>query len=118
MKKIISLATLCLIIVGMMLTLASCGLSGSYKNGQTTLTFKGDTVTVVIENEIKGTIITTTYEAEYEIIEKDDSRTIKFTYAEGADKYLALMGEKSFSEGEKDGQKYIQIGLITYYKTK
>ena len=116
MKKIISLALVCLMLACSMLTLASCGLYGSYKNGQTTLTFKGDTVTVVIENEIMGSIVTTTYEAEYEIIEKDDSRTIKFTYAEGADKYLPLMGEKTFSEGEKDGKKYIQIGLITYYK--
>ena len=117
MKKIISLMVVCVLLVGTMLTLASCGLSGTYEAGTTTLEFSGKKVTITEEAEVFGAKVSKTYEAEYKVEEDDDGeKTITFTYAEDDDKHLILNGEKTFSQGEEDGKKYIKIGLITYYK--
>ena len=117
MKKIISLALVCLMLTCTMLTLASCGLSGTYESGTTSITFSGKKVTIVDEVTLLGTVISKTYEAEYSMSENDDgSKTITFTYADGGDKHLSLNGEKTFASGEEDGKKYVRIGLITYYK--
>ncbi len=71
MKKIISMIMVCVLLVGMLFTLASCGLSGTYEDeyGLTTYTFKGKEFTceglgMEIEGtyEIKGDEITFTYE--------------------------------------------------------
>ena len=117
MKKIISLALVCLMLTCTMLTLASCGLSGTYESGTTSITFSGKKVTIVDEVTLLGATISKTYEAEYSMSENDDgSKTITFTYADGADKHLSLNGEKTFVSGEENGKKYVRIGLITYYK--
>jgi hypothetical protein len=102
-----------------MLTLASCGtfLFGTYESGTTKATFSGKKVTVVDEVTVLGTVISKTYEAEYKISEDDEgNKTIVFTYADGADKHLVFSGEKTFSQGDEDGVKYIRIGLIKYEK--
>lgn len=117
MKKIISLALVCLMLTCTMLTLASCGLSGTYKWGDTSITFSGKKATIVVENTVLGATISKTYEAEYKITENDDgSKTITFTYADGADKHSVLNGEKSFVTGEENGTKYIRIGILTFDK--
>ena len=116
MKKTVSAILVCVLLVGTMLTLASCGLSGTYENGTTKITFKGKTVTIVDEVTILGATVSKTYEAEYEIVDGDEGKTIVFTYAEGADEHLALNGEKDFSQGEEDGVKYIKIGILKYNK--
>ena len=116
MKKIVSAILVCVLLVGTMLTLASCGLSGTYENGTTKITFKGKTVTIVDEVTILGATVSKTYEAEYEIVDGDEGKTIVFTYAEGADKHITLNGEKNFSQGEEDGVKYIKIAGAKYKK--
>lgn len=117
MKKIISLALVCLMLTCTMLTLASCGLSGTYESDTTSITFSGKKVTIVDEVTVLGATISKTYEAEYSITENDDgSKTITFTYADDAEKHLSLKGDKSFVSGEENGKKYVRIGLITYYK--
>ena len=117
MKKIISLALVCLMLTCTMLTLASRGLSGTYKSGTISITFSDKKATIVEEVTVLGATISKTYEAEYTITEDDDgSKTITFTYADDAEKHLALKGDKSFVSGEENGKKYVRIGLITYYK--
>ena len=119
MKKIISLALVCILLMGTMLTLASCGtfLHGTYESGTTKATFSGKKVTVVDEVTVLGTVISKTYEAEYKISEDDEgNKTIVFTYADGADKHLVFSGEKTFAEGKENGKKYVRIGILTYEK--
>ena len=114
MKKIISLALVCLMLTCTMLTLVSCGLSGTYKCGTTSVTFSGKKVTIVEDRILLDPL---TYEAEYTITDNGDgSKTITFVYADGADQHFTLKGEKSFAQGEENGKKYIRIGILTYDK--
>ena len=119
MKKIISLALVCVMLMGAMLTLASCGtfLYGTYEKGTTSVTFSFGKVTIVEETTVLGTVISKTYEAEYSIEKDDDgSMTITFTYPEDAEKHIAFMGEKTLAMGEENGKKYVRIGILTYDK--
>ncbi len=118
MKRIISTLLVCVLLVGCVMTLASCGgtIIGTYKSGTTTIEFSLNKVTITDEVEILGTVISKTYEAQYEIKDGDDGKTIVFTYEGDADQHLSLSGEKTFEKGEVDGEKYIKIGLIKYVK--
>lgn len=116
MKKTVSTILVCVLLVSSLFVLASCGLNGTYKAGITTLKFSFDKVTITDSVEVLGAVTTKTYEAKYKIEETEDGKTITFTYEGDADQHLAIRGKQTFSEGEKDGQKYIQIGIITYYK--
>ncbi len=117
MKRIISTLLVCVLLVGCVMTLASCGIiMGTYKNETTTVEFSFNKVTITDKTEILGAVVSKTYEAKYEIKDSDDGKTIVFTYEEGADKHLVLNGEKTFEQGEVDGEKYIKIGLIKYVK--
>lgn len=119
MKKFISATLAVILIAGSVLALSSCAaLSGAYEftdpiaSSVTTLEFSGDKARIYVK--LGNT--TTEYEAKYEIIGEEGDRSIVFTYAAGAPKHPTLYGERSFSEGEKEGKDYIKIGLAEYYK--
>ncbi len=118
MKKIISTILVCVLLVGTVFTLASCDtmITGTYESGLTTLEFSGSKVTITDSIEILGTVTSKTYECKYKIEKTDDGRTITFTYEDGADQHANLNGTKTYSDGDKDGEKYIQIGIVTYTK--
>ena len=117
MKKIISLALVCVMLMGCVFALASCGktLSGTYKGdaivASATYSFKGSKVTVTAE----ALGFEKSFEGKYEITENDEGNTvIIFTFGdEDAEKYS---GEFSFAEGEEEGTKYIKIGGVKYNK--
>ena len=120
MKKIISPILICALLLCAVLSFTSCSVLGfvfgTYSAGTTTAEFGLGKVTVTEEVEILGAVVTKTYECKYKIEENDDGdRTIVFTYEGDADEHLVFSGERAFSEGEEDGQKYVTIGIITYY---
>ena len=113
MKKILSTVLVCVLMVCMIFSLASCAktLSGTYTDGLniTTYTFSGNKVTVSapIVGEFEGT---------YSIAENEDGKleiTLDFGDEEDAGKYA---GTFAFSEGEEDGKSYIKIGIAQYTK--
>ena len=119
MKKIISALLVCVLLVGCVFALASCGktLSGKYKTGSgvlgKTYEFNGNKVTITYfvlgtENSIEGT---------YEITKNDEEKdVIIFTFdaeEEDADDYA---GEFAFAEGTEGDTKYIKIGGVQYNK--
>ena len=114
MKRIISLVLVCMLLVGSVFALASCGktLSGKYEDaltGAVELEFKGKTVTI---KTLFGTS-----EAEYKIEKNDDGDyEITFIYADGEDGEGGFDGTVSFSEGKEDGEKYIKIGGTKFVK--
>ena len=120
MKKIISTVLVCVLIVGMVFTLASCNMIfGTYEaeflGTTTTAEFSVGKVTITDSTEVLGKVITSTYECKYKIEETDDGKTITFTYEEGADKHSVFNGTNTFETGD-DGEKWIKIGLATYTK--
>jgi hypothetical protein len=114
MKRIISTFLAFALLVGVMLTLVSCGgLSGTYEGQLFDLKFKGESVSIVVgegedKAELKGT---------YEIEEKDGKKTISFDFvdedeANEEQRYIlgiadAILGGKVGFE--EDGDK-IKIG--------
>lgn len=113
MKKALSLILVCVLMLGVLTMLVSCGgLSGTYKGNLCTLKFSGSKVTATVgENSIEGT---------YEISKKDDgTKTISFDFIDSdSDKGVkaaidALM--KSKLPLEEDGDS-IKIGYFTFKK--
>ncbi|MBQ3489490.1 MAG: hypothetical protein IJA86_02745 [Clostridia bacterium] len=110
MKRILSIVLAVAVLATLCLTLASCGkLSGTYENKgmftTTSLTFKGDTVTIEM-GSVKA-------EGTYEI--KDEKITIEIENDGklGLDDLLkGFNGEHDFEKG-KD---YIKIGSTKYTK--
>ena len=118
MKRILSAILVCVLLVGCVVGMASCGkkLSGKYSDaaGVTTYEFSGSKVTLTVS--ILGT---KTYEGEYSIEENDEGKqVITFTFGEEADDKYS--GNFVLVEGEEDGKKYIKLGegilALTYYK--
>ncbi len=117
MKKIISMTLVCMLLIGCVLTLASCGktLSGKYSAGSgvlgTTYDFSGKNVTITFY--LFGT--ETTAEGTYEITtDENDKEIITFTFeSKDAEDYN---GEFSFTEGTEGGVDYIRIGGVKYEK--
>ena len=118
MKKIISTVLVCVLLLGCVLSLASCDsmLMGTYEmkiteGNKTTLEFSPFKVTktVTILGESKVT------EGKYKIAENDEGKLeITFTW-EGEEEAETL----SFSKGEEDGVKYIELGgLLKFEKVK
>ncbi len=108
MKKIVSTILVCVLLVGTLFALASCGLSGTYEGKLYDLEFSGDQVTFVISDNVK-------FDASYEITKEDDQEYITFTWAEDADVpeiLEGLAGKLKFNEGKDDDGKYIEIGTI------
>lgn len=123
MKKIISAVLVCVLLLGCMLTLASCGkkLSGTYTTGGdllgNTYEFSGKNVTMTVKVAGFSKVI----EGTYEIGENDEEETvITFTFAsdDNAEEAEKQSGSFAFSEGEEDGKEYIKIGGVKYTKTK
>ena len=117
MKRIISSVIVCVMLLGCVFVLASCGnkLSGDYKLLTTTYSFSGSKVSITYE--VFG--FTKTLEGEYEITTNDkEESVIIFTIAseeEGAEDYS---GEFAFAEGEENGVEYIKIGGFKYTKVE
>jgi hypothetical protein len=113
MKKVISAVLLVALLACSVFALASCGISGTYKNDLYTLDFSGDEV----EIQAKSGALSLNYTASYELGENEDGeQTITFTYAEGADKSLVFNGTMKYNEGEDNDGKYIELGAIKLYK--
>ena len=121
MKKVISVLLVCVLLIGTVCALASCGgktLSGTYKRDglfvDTTYTFTKNEVT--IKNSVGGAVSFES-KATYVIEEKEDgSFTITFTYAEGETPDDDLKGTQSFTEGKEGDVQYIKIGGVQYNK--
>ena len=115
MKRFTKVLALAIVLSMTCLLLASCGLSGTYKNNglfgfaATELTFKGSKVTIEMGGvEAEGT---------YKI--KGDKITIEFADeneddASWSDIFKLLNGEHDFEKGDD----YIKIGDTKYTKEK
>lgn len=122
MKKIISSVLVCVMLIGCLFTLASCGkkLSGTYSAGGdlagTSYTFSGSNVTITLK--IAG--FTRDIEGNYKIEDNDKGETvITFSFeaeGENSDEAAKHSGSFAFSEGEEDGKDYIKIGGVKYTK--
>jgi hypothetical protein len=116
MKKIISTILVCVLLLGCMMSMASCGkmLSGKYEAdllaAKCTYEFAiGGKVTLTVD-PILGS--TATFEGKYDV--NDETKEITFVFeSEDAKEYN---GTQDFSQGEEDGVKYIKIGLVKYTK--
>jgi uncharacterized lipoprotein YehR (DUF1307 family) len=116
MKKIISSVLVCVLLVGAIFALASCGktLSGKYSDaltGLTTYEFNGNKVTV----SAGAGNFKVSFDGTYKIAENDEGKTvITFTFEdEDAEKYS---GDLPFAEGEENGKKYIKLAGVKYNK--
>ncbi len=110
MKKIISTLLVCVLLLGCVMTLASCGkkLSGKYAiNDSLYYEFDG--------NKYEGTIeifgLSKTVKGTYEIKENNEGN-LEIIFTEEGGEPDAM----SFAEGEEDGVKYIKIGGVKYTK--
>ena len=122
MKKTLSAILVCVMLLGCVFTLASCGNkpSGKYQAkleilGQSTTTtydFKMNKVIVTVESEVLGSINTETTEYKYKVNKKDDGTlTIDLTgEVDGEEKTNTYTYEK--------GDDYIKIAGIQYNKVK
>ncbi len=110
MKKIISTILVCVLLIGTLFTLASCGksISGEYKDaltGNVTYEFgMFGKFTKTVDNIIGDDTVT---EGKYEI--NDDGDKITFTFDDESETH-------SFATGEENGVEYIKIGLFKYEK--
>lgn len=111
MKRILSIVLATAILATLCLTLASCGISGTYESKglltTTSLTFKGKTITITKSSiEAKGT---------YEINEDKITIELENDGNLGWDDILKVFnGEHSFEKGKDyvkiDGVKYTKAG--------
>ena len=121
MKKIISTILVCVLILGCVMTLTSCGkmLSGKYEcvlteSNRTTYEFSFNKVTRTVTAGALGFTKDTVTEGKYEINEVEDGKfEITFTWDVDGSEDIETV---PFSQGEEDGVKYIKIGLLTYNK--
>ena len=121
MKKIISSVLVCVVLLGCVFALASCGkkLSGEYKAdaivGSTTYNFSGSKVTVTYE--IAG--FEKSIDGEYEITTNDeDEEVIIFTFPSDEEDSEDYAGEYAFVEGKEGDAEYIKIGGVKYTKVE
>ena len=130
MKKVLSTVLVCVLIVGSLLSLASCGntISGTYEGEvnliaakyTVTYSFKGNSVE--IKRQLSSDIVSlnpAVVNATYEIKEDENgNKTITFDYGD-ADTEDGMQEEGvalSFSEGTEDGVKFIKIAGVKYNK--
>ena len=116
MKKIVSTLLVCVLLVGCIMTFASCSkvLTGKYEAdwaiAEVTYEFGlFGKVTVTVEPLIGDTV---SYEGKYEFNDAGDEITFTFENEE-AEEYGGTVG---FSSGEEDGVKYIKLAGIKYNK--
>lgn len=131
MKKLVSLALVCIMLLGSVFALSSCGkiITGKYEADITaigtgvvvTYEFSGlNKVTVTSKAKVLGfssdaVVVTGTYEIGED---EDGDTTITFDYdedkkADGAEKEGVAV---PFARGEEDGTKYIKIGGVKFEK--
>ena len=122
MKKIISTLLVCVLLLGCVMSFASCSnlLIGKYEaevdavvaGGKVTYEFAAIKYTKTTTTEVLGFEKTTVEEGKFKIAENDEGElTITFTYeADGEEKTETA----SFTQGEENGVKYIKIGLVKY----
>jgi hypothetical protein len=110
MKKTVSALLVCVLLIGSLLTLASCGksLSGVYKEALTSnISYEFGAfgkVTKTVDNFIGEDTVT---EGKYEF--NDDGSKITLTFDDEAKTY-------DFSSGEEDGVEYIKLDGWKYNK--
>ena len=133
MKKTISTILVCVLLVGSLLTLASCEVAGFvfgtyamtdevtlplFGTTTTTVTYefsgKDVTITTVVKNGSNSN--TTTTEGEYEIGENEEGEKIISITTPTDDG--SKTKEYSFNSGKDDGGSYIEIGGTRYYSVK
>ena len=118
MKKTISVLLVCVLLLGCVFTLASCGkkLSGKYESSLGSgayYEFSGDEITYSRKSLLGGNVVTT---GTYELTEDEEGNSvIVITYGDNEDED-AKSGTFPFSEGEENGVKYIKILGIKYNK--
>ena len=121
MKRIISTILVCVLLVGSVFALASCGNnpSGSYESiGYQSVAKTGGVYEFGMGGKVTYTFFAAgvesySVEGEYKVETKDDDKlTITFTY--GEDKGDAKSGTVSFEKGDD----YIKIAGIKYNKAK
>ncbi len=118
MKKIISVFVACLLLVGCVCTLASCGkaISGEYEAdlllAEVSYNFKSSgKVTVTIDLPVVEDVVV---EGTYSFNKDGTEITITLdSENEDAEKYAGTM---SYSEGVEDGEKYIKLDGVKYEK--
>ena len=123
MKKIVSAVLVCMLLVGCVFAVTSCGgktLSGEYSSSIADLagtTYKFSGSKVEITYEVFG--FEKTIEGTYEITtDENEKSTITFTFEAGEEDADDYKGAHSFSEGTEDGKDYIKIDGIKYTKVK
>ena len=125
MKKVLSAVLACVLVLGMMFTLVSCGkkLSGAYEaevdialaSYEVTYDFSGSKVEVTRKSTLLGASFEpVVINGTYEIAEDEEGKlTITFEY-EGKEDEVVKGGTFAFEEGED----YIKIGLVKYEKAE
>lgn len=117
MKKTISVLLVCVLLLGCVFTLASCGkkLSGKYESALGSgayYEFSGNDLTYSRKSLLGGNVVTT---GTYELTEDEDGNSvIVITYGDSDDD--AKSGTYPFSEGEENGVKFIKIAGVKYNK--
>ena len=117
MKKALSFALVCVMLLGCLAALASCvqTLSGTFEGSLVTYTFKVDGSV-----SVKGNLTGASFDGKYEITtQKDDDgnkeTVIIFSDFSGAGSVYE--GTYSFAEGvDSDNGAYVRIGGASYYK--
>ncbi len=129
MKKTISTILVCVLLVGSLLTLASCEVAGfvfgTYSRTDTvivdiTTTYEFSltevTRTVTTDNLIGSGQSTTTETMKYKVGENDEGEKVIAFTVETDDGSKTT--EYSFNSGKDDGGSYIEIGGTRYYSVK
>ena len=120
MKKTLSALLVCVLLVGTLLSLVSCGimLSGKYElkltdDNHVVNEFSGKKVTKTKTSGMFGYSKSETVEGKYEINEVEEGKfKITFTWETEEDSIESL----DFSQGEENGTKYIKLGGFTLNK--
>lgn len=121
MKKIVSTLLVCVMLVGMIFTLVSCGkiLNGKYEcvisdSNRITYEFSLNKVTQTVTTGAFGYTNSKVTEGKYEINEVEENKyTITFTWDVDGEEQIETV---DFSEGEENGVKFIKLGLVRYEK--
>ena len=124
MKRIISTILVCVLLLGCVMSLSSCGkmLTGKYEAEVDAIVAGGNVVyeftpfgyTKTTTTEVLGFEKSSVEEGKYKIAENDEGElTITFTYeVDGEEKTESV----AFSQGEENGVKYIKLGLVKFTK--
>ena len=114
MKKILSTLLVCALLIGCVLTLASCGkmFAGTYERDfiiyEASYEFKiGGKVILTLDPPVGDDVV---YVGTYTINEDNDEITFEFKDEDAKE----FGGTRSFSQGVEDGEKYIKLGGVKY----